>query len=131
MSRTLGWGVVGIGNIVNGTIAPAMVADPGCQLVAGTSRDRGRAEAFATRFGAARAYTAFEDMLADPEVEAVFIATPNALHADQVVAAADAGKHVLCDKPLAITADDASRAVEACAAAGVALGINFHNRFMP
>jgi 1,5-anhydro-D-fructose reductase (1,5-anhydro-D-mannitol-forming) len=64
-------------------------------------------------------------------VDAVFIATPNAYHAEQVITAAQAGKHVLCDKPLANNVVDARRALEACSVAGVSLGINFHNRHLP
>jgi 1,5-anhydro-D-fructose reductase (1,5-anhydro-D-mannitol-forming) len=131
MTATLGWGVIGIGDIVQSTMAPAMVAEPECDLVAGVSRDRGRAETFAREFGARFAYTDYEEMLANPEVEAVFIATPNVFHADQVVAAARAGKHVLCDKPLAIDVEGARRAVGSCADAGVTLGVNFHNRQLP
>lgn len=127
----LGWGVIGIGNIVQGTIAPAMVAEPECDLVAAVSRDQGRADAFAEKFQARFAYTNYNEMLANPEVEAVFIATPNNQHAAQVVAAAKAGKHVLCDKPMAINVPDAIAAVEACEKAGVKLGINFHNRHLP
>jgi len=128
---TLGWGVIGIGNIVRGTIAPAMVAEPECDLVAAVSRDQGRADDFAAEFGARFAYTDYDEMLANPEVEAVFIATPNLLHPAQVIAAAGAGKHVLCDKPLAINVEDARAALEACAEAGVKLGVNFHNRHLP
>jgi 1,5-anhydro-D-fructose reductase (1,5-anhydro-D-mannitol-forming) len=129
--ETLGWGVIGIGNIVRSTMAPAIVAEPECDLVAGVSRDQGRAEDFAREFGARFAYTAYEEMLANPEVDAIFIATPNAFHAEQVIAAAGAGKHVFCDKPLGNTVADASRALEACSSAGVKLGINFHNRHLP
>jgi 1,5-anhydro-D-fructose reductase (1,5-anhydro-D-mannitol-forming) len=129
--QQLGWGVIGIGNIVNSTIAPAMVAEPACDLVAAVSRDRGRADDFAERFGARHAYTDYEEMLGNPEVDAVFIATPNLFHAEQVVLAAAAGKHVLCDKPLAMTVPDAIRAIEACDRAGVSLGVNFHNRHLP
>jgi len=129
--RTLRWGIIGIGNIVQGTMAPAMVAEPECELVAAVSRDQGRADAFAAEFGAKYAYTDYDEMLANPEVDAVFIATPNALHAEQVLAAAEAGKHVLCDKPMALTVEDAIREVEACHAAGVKFGINFHNRHLP
>lgn len=129
--QRLGWGVVGIGNIVQGTIAPAIVAEAECDLVAGVSRDQGRADEFAARFGAGYAYTDYEEMLANPEVEAVYIATPNVQHAEQVVAAARAGKHVLCDKPLAIAVRDASRALSACRDAGVKLGVNFHYRHLP
>lgn len=127
----LGWGVIGIGNIVQGTIAPAMMAEPACNLVAAVSRDQGRADEFVAEFGASYAYTDYGEMLANAAVEAVFIATPNAQHADQVVAAATAGKHVLCDKPLAINVMDASRAVRACSDAGVQLGVNFQYRHLP
>jgi 1,5-anhydro-D-fructose reductase (1,5-anhydro-D-mannitol-forming) len=129
--KQLGWGVIGIGNIVQGTVAPAMVEEPECGLVAAVSRDQSRADDFADRFGARFAYTEYDEMLANPEVEAVFIATPNSLHAEQVIAAARAGKHVLCDKPLAINVPDAERALHACDAAGVKLGVNFHNRHLP
>jgi 1,5-anhydro-D-fructose reductase (1,5-anhydro-D-mannitol-forming) len=108
-----------------------MLAEPECDLVAAVSRDMGRAEAFAAKFGARYAYTEYEVMLANPEVDAIFIATPNAHHPDQVVAAAQAGKHVLCDKPLATSVSEAARAVRACQHAGVKLGVNFHNRLLP
>ena len=127
----LGWGVIGIGNIVQGTIAPAMVAEAACNLVAAVSRDPGRAADFAAGFGARYAYVDYEEMLANPEVEAVYIATPNALHAEHVIGAARAGKHVLCDKPLATNVLDASQSVRACTDAGVKLGVNFHNRYLP
>ncbi|MGH8915320.1 MAG: Gfo/Idh/MocA family protein [Acidimicrobiia bacterium] len=127
----LGWGVIGIGNIVQGTIAPAMVAEPECDLVAAVSRDQGRADDFARRFGADFAYTSYDEMLANPAVQAVFIATPNRFHPEQVISAALAGKHVLCDKPLAIDPQEAQRALDACTSAGVKLGVNFHNRHLP
>ena len=129
--QKLGWGVIGIGNIVQGTIAPAMVAEPECDLIAAVSRDQERADDFAAMFDARHAYTDYEEMLANPEVEAIFIATPNALHAEQVIAAARAGKHVLCDKPLAINVLDAARALSASEEADVKLGVNFHYRHLP
>ncbi len=130
-SPSLGWGIIGPGNIVRTTMAPAMVAEPECDLVAVVSRDQGRADDFARQFGARFAYTDYDLMLANPDVDAVFIATPNSLHADQVIAAAAAAKHVLCDKPLGNNVPDANRAYEACLDAGVKLGINFHNRHLP
>ena len=128
--RRLGWGVIGIGNIVQSTIAPALVAEPACELVAATSRDQVRAEKFADTFGARYAYSDYQQMLSNPEVEAVFIATPNALHADNVIAAARAGKHVLCDKPMATNLADAVRELEECGQAEVKFGVNFHNRHL-
>jgi 1,5-anhydro-D-fructose reductase (1,5-anhydro-D-mannitol-forming) len=127
-SQTLGWGIVGLGNIASGQIAPAIAACRNCTLAAVTSRDQGRAEEFAHKHGAAHAYDDYANMLADPDVQIVYIATPNALHAEQVVAAAKAGKHVLCDKPLATNVPDAQRAVDECRNAGVRLGVMFQTR---
>jgi 1,5-anhydro-D-fructose reductase (1,5-anhydro-D-mannitol-forming) len=124
----LHWGIVGLGSIVNGTMAPAMVADPDSEIVAAVSRDQGRADAFAEKFGARFAYTDYDEMVANPEVTAVFVATPNSQHAEQVLKAAAAGKHVFCDKPMSLNAADALREIQGCRAAGVMLGINFHNR---
>ena len=95
------------------------------------SRDQARADAVARKFGAQHAYTSYEDMLRNPDVTVVAIHTPNSLHAGQAIAAARAGKHVFCDKPMATTAADAQRVVKECDQAGVTLGVNFHNRFMP
>jgi 1,5-anhydro-D-fructose reductase (1,5-anhydro-D-mannitol-forming) len=127
-SDRIGWGIVGLGRIAETEIAPAVTAATNSTLSGVVSRDRARAEDFAGRHGAASAYDDYRALLDDPSVNAVYIATPNALHADQVVAAAEAGKHVLCDKPLATTVADAERAVAACDAAGVRLGITFQTR---
>lgn len=126
---TVGWAIVGTGNIAERGIAPHIQELADSELVAVVSRDQGRADAFAGRHSARRAYASYERMLADPEVQVVSIHTPNALHAEQVIAAARAGKHVLCDKPLATSVSDAQRALEECGKAGVKLGINFQTRY--
>lgn len=126
-----GWGLIGTGRIADDRILPAINAHPGNELVAVVSRDQGRADAFAKKFGARHAYTKFEDMLRNPDVTVVAIHTPNSQHAEQAIAAARAGKHVFCDKPMATSVADAERMVRECERAGVKLGINFHNRFMP
>ncbi|HUZ88850.1 MAG TPA: Gfo/Idh/MocA family oxidoreductase [Candidatus Acidoferrales bacterium] len=125
---TLGWGIIGPGGIAGRSIAPGIGADPNSQLVAVVSRDQGRAEAFAKLHGAAWAGTDFDEMLRRPDVDVVVITTPNFLHAEQVTAAARAGKHVLCDKPLAGSAEEAAKVVDVCASAGVRLGLNFQTR---
>jgi 1,5-anhydro-D-fructose reductase (1,5-anhydro-D-mannitol-forming) len=127
-AQTLGWGIVGLGRIAGGEIAPAIAASTSSTLLSVVSRDQVRAEAFARDHGAASALDDYAKMLADPAVEAVYIATPNALHAEQVIAAARAGKHVLCDKPLAVSVADAQRCVAECRSAGVRLGITFQTR---
>ncbi|HLN13632.1 MAG TPA: Gfo/Idh/MocA family oxidoreductase [bacterium] len=126
---TLGWGIIGTGGFAGSAVAPAINAlgDRGT-LVAAVSRDRGRADEFAAKHGAARAYTAYEDLLRDPGVQIIYISTPNAQHAEQAIAAARAGKHVLCEKPLALTSAEARRVVEEFAKAGLKLGTHFQTR---
>jgi 1,5-anhydro-D-fructose reductase (1,5-anhydro-D-mannitol-forming) len=128
---TNGWGLIGTGRIADDRILPGINAHPGNRLVGVVSRDPARADAFAKKFGAQHAYTRYEDLLANPDVTVVAIHTPNSQHADQAVTAARAGKHVFCDKPMATSVADAERMVRECEKAGVKLGINFHNRFMP
>ena len=128
-SQALGWGIVGLGRVAGSQIAPAITTSVDSRLVCVVSRDQGRAEEFAQTHGAVTALDDYAKMLADPAVRAVYIATPNALHAEQVITAARAGKHVLCDKPLALTVPDARRCVEECRSAGVRLGITFQTRY--
>ena len=131
MRKTNGWGLIGTGRIADDRILPAIKSFDGNRLVGVVSRDPARARRFAEKFGAEHAYTRYEDLLANPEVSVVAIHTPNALHAQQAIAAARAGKHVFCDKPMATSVSDAERMIAACEQAGVKLGVNFHNRFMP
>jgi predicted dehydrogenase len=134
VGTTLGWGIVGTAGIADREMAPAIGKSSGSELVGVVSRDETRAREFAERHGAPRALTSYEELLADPAVDIVYIATPNALHADQTAAAARAGKHILGDKPLATGVADARRAADAADAAGVKLGVNFqtrHHEVMP
>ncbi|HVB77190.1 MAG TPA: Gfo/Idh/MocA family oxidoreductase [Candidatus Nitrosotalea sp.] len=125
---TLGWGIIGPGGIAQSAMAPAIAADPNSHLAAVVSRDQGRADEFAQKHGATWAGTDYEAMLARPDVDVVLITTPNAQHAAQAISAARAGKHVLSDKPLAGSAEEAQQVIDACAAAGVKLGLNFQTR---
>jgi len=125
----LGWGIIGTGGFAGSATAPAITAlGAEGSLVAVVSRDRGRADAFAAQHGARRAYTDYADLLRDREVDIIYISTPNAHHAEQALAAARAGKHVLCEKPLATSVADARRVVEAFEAAGLKLGTHFQTR---
>ncbi len=126
-----GWGLIGTGRIADDRILPGINAHAGNQLIGVVSRDQGRADTFAKKFGAQHAYTNYDELLRNPDVTVVAIHTPNSQHADQAVAAARAGKHVFCDKPMATSVADAERIVRECEKAGVKLGVNFHNRFMP
>jgi len=113
-------------------VLPALAASPTASLKAIASRDPARAEAEAQIFGAERAYGSYEALLADPEVEAIYIPLPNGLHCEWTLKAAAAGKHVLCEKPLACNAEEAWRMSEACRQAGVQLMeaymTSFHQR---
>jgi 1,5-anhydro-D-fructose reductase (1,5-anhydro-D-mannitol-forming) len=126
---TLGWGIVGPGGIADREMAPAIAADPNSELVAVVARDPDKGRAFAEKHGAQWSGTDYDELLARPDVDVVLITTPNALHTDQVVAAAKAGKNALCDKPLGLNAAEAERALRACSAAGVKIGMNFQSRF--
>jgi 1,5-anhydro-D-fructose reductase (1,5-anhydro-D-mannitol-forming) len=131
MSKTNGWGLIGTGRIADDRVLPGINACEGNTLIGVCSRDQGRANSFAAKFGARNAYTSYEAMLRNPEITVVAIHTPNSQHADQAIAAARAGKHVFCDKPMATNTADAERIVRECEKSGVKLGVNFHNRFMP
>lgn len=128
---TLGWGIVSTGLHADSKIAPALNATPGAELVAVCSRDPERAAAFAQRHGAKAAYDSLQAMLLDARVEAVFVSSPNALHASHTLQAAKAGRHVLTEKPMATTLDDAVAMVRGCREAGVKLAVGFHLRYHP
>ena len=131
MTAKNGWGLIGTGRIAEDRMLPGINSYEGNQLIGVVSRDAGRANDFARRFNAKHAYISYDDLLRNPEVTVVAIHTPNSLHAEQAIAAARAGKHVFCDKPMATSVADAERIVRECEKAGVMLGVNFHNRFMP
>ncbi|MDX1649278.1 MAG: Gfo/Idh/MocA family oxidoreductase [Myxococcota bacterium] len=117
-------------------IAPMALVRParqveGAQVVAVAARDPDRARRFATRHGVPRVHGSYAALLADPEVDAVYNPLPNALHAEWTVRALEAGKHVLCEKPLASNAAEAARMADAARAAGRRLVEAFHWRYHP
>ena len=126
--RMLGWGLVGTSNIGRAGMIPAINGQDASRVVAVTGRDPGRTRAYAAENGIPRAHETLDALLADPAVDVVYISTTNELHRDQTLAAAAAGKHVLCEKPLALTLEDARAMVGACRAAGVVMGTNHHLR---
>ena len=128
---TLGWAVISTGLHVDTKIAPAINATPDAELVAIYSRDQGRAEACAEKHGAKAAYSDLGALLRDSRVDAVFLASPNALHAQHGLQAAQAGKHVFSEKPMTTTLDDAVAMVRTCRAHGVKLGVGYHLRQHP
>ena len=126
-----GWGIVSTGLHPDNKIAPAINAAADAELVAVCSRDQGRADEFAARHDASAAYDSLEAMLADSRIDAVFIASPNSLHAAQAIQSAQAGKHVLSEKPMTTTLADALAMVRACRDFGVKLGVGFELRHNP
>ena len=127
----LGWGIISAGLHPENKIAPAIARAEGARLAAIYSRDWLRAEAFAEKHGASAAYDDLDAMLADDRVDAVFIASPNSLHAQHGIKAAAAGKHVLVEKPMTTTLEDGVALVQACRSRGVKLGVGFELRLHP
>src|SRR5579885_709344 len=125
------WGVLSTAKIgLNATI-PGIQKSRNGRLAAIASRDLARAEAVAAREPGAKVYGSYDALLEDPEIEAVYIPLPNALHVEWTIRAAEHGKHVLCEKPLAPTAADVRRMIDACDRAGVLLMEAFMYRFHP
>jgi len=125
------WGVLGCSGFARSVALPALSAARGARIHAIASRDLERARETADLFRARRAYGAYEDLLADAAVDAVYIPLPNSLHAHWAVRAIDAGKHVLCEKPLAATRGEAARVADAAARRGVQAMEAFMWRFHP
>jgi 1,5-anhydro-D-fructose reductase (1,5-anhydro-D-mannitol-forming) len=107
---------------------PAIKAQPDSRVVAIMSSDEERGERYAKKNGILNAYNRIDALLTDPDVDIVYISTTNERHRHETIEAARAGKHVLCEKPLALSLDDAREMVDACAQAGVAMGTNHHLR---
>lgn len=122
------WGVIGASTIAREWMVPAINSQPGSKVLAVASADADRAARFAEENGIPRSYASAEALIADPDIHAVYISTTNQLHFPQTIAAARAGKHVLCEKPLALNLDDAQSMVAACESAGIVMGTNHHLR---
>jgi len=127
----LRWGILSTARIGRTKVIPGIAAAPNCAVVAIASRDIAAARATADTLGIPRAHGSYEALLADPEVDAVYIPLPNHLHARWTIAAAQAGKHVLCEKPLATSVADAERMIAAADAAGGVLMEAFMYRHHP
>lgn len=126
---SLTWGIIGAGQIAELQMVSAMRETPGHELAAVMRRDPAQADAFAARHGVPTAYYRVEDVLADPRINAVYIASPPAAHLDNVTQAAQAGKIILCEKPLARTAAEAAAIVDVCHRYGVPLMVCYYQRY--
>ena len=123
----LRWGLIGASTIAAEHMIGAFRANGG-EVVSVMSANADRAAKYAREHGIAHATTSLADLVASKEIDAVYISTTNDLHRDQVFAAAAAGKHVLCEKPLALTLADARAMVAECRKRGVVMGTNHHLR---
>lgn len=128
MTNAIGWGLVGASNIARQRVAGAIAASARGELVAVMSHRLELAESFAAEFAIPRHFDSLQAMLRDPRISAVYVSSRNQYHHAQVLEAAAAGKHVLCEKPLATTLRDAEAMVRACRDAGVVFGTNHHLR---
>jgi predicted dehydrogenase len=125
------WGILGAANIGVRKVIPAMQRGTRSRMVAIASRDLAKAQAAASELGIPRAYGSYEELLADPEIEAVYNPLPNHLHVPWTIRAAEAGKHVLCEKPIALSASEARRLLDVRARTGVQIGEAFMVRNHP
>lgn len=127
-TKPLGWGLIGASTIAKEWMIPAINAQPDSKVVAVMSTSEARGKQYAADNGIPRSYHTVEALLADPAVDIVYISTTNEKHKAETLAAARAGKHVLCEKPLDLTVAGAKEMVAACKAAGVVMGTNHHLR---
>lgn len=123
------WGVIGAGGIADRRTIPGMMLCDNAELAAVMEINAELAEACRAKWNCAKAYTSETELLADPDIDAVYIASPVVLHAKQAMAAADAGKHILIEKPLAMTAGEGEKVVAYCEAKGVKLAAGLMMRF--
>lgn len=108
-SMSIKWGILGTASIAQGCTIPGMKMAQGCQLYAIAGRDADKVEKFKNEYGFEKGYVGYEKLLEDEEVQAVYIPLPNGLHYEWVIKALQAGKHVLCEKPLALNAAEAEK----------------------
>ena len=131
MSTRIRWGVLGTAKIAVEKVIPAMRTSAVCDVAAIASRDLARAQAAAKTLGIRTAYGSYDDLLADPDIDAVYIPLPNHLHVPLTIDAAERGKHVLCEKPIALSSADVRRLIEVRDRTGVQIEEAFMVRTHP
>ena len=125
------WGVIGCGDIVSRNIGPALNSLENCTIRAVCRNNPDKLKACVQQLNAATGYANWRDLLADELVDAVYIATPVAFHAEQAIAAAEAGKHVLCEKPMAMNSGECQRMIDVCSRNNALLGISYYRHYFP
>lgn len=127
----LKWGLIGCGDISRKRVAPGIRDAANSNLVVVNRSDYSKAESFAKEFGAERWTENWQELVSDDTIDAVYIATPVYQHAEQAIASAEAGKHVLCEKPMSLNTADADKMIDACKANNVKLGIAYYRNLYP
>lgn len=131
MPEKVKWGILSTARIGIDRLIPAIKDSEWAEVVALGSRDKAKAESTAQKLGIPRAYGSYQEVLEDPEVEAIYNPLPNSMHKEWTIKAAEAGKHILCEKPLAVNYAEAWEMVQACEKAGVLLMEAFMWRHHP
>ena len=124
--RKVRWGVLGVAKIATEKVIPAMQGGEASTIAAIASRDRGRAQTAADRLGIARAYGSYQELIDAADIDAIYNPLPNHLHAEWTIAAAERGKHVLCEKPIGMSAADAEAIIAARDRTGVKIQERLH-----
>ncbi|UUO05647.1 Gfo/Idh/MocA family oxidoreductase [Blastopirellula sp. J2-11] len=128
---TVRWGILGCGDVVRKRVAAAIQAVDGCELLAACRRDADSLKTFCDEFSVPRGYPSADQLLADEEINAVYIATPVHLHLPQTLAALAAGKHVLVEKPMALTPTECELMINAAKEINRTLGVAYYRPFYP
>ncbi|HLX43347.1 MAG TPA: Gfo/Idh/MocA family oxidoreductase [Bryobacteraceae bacterium] len=131
MTRKVRWGVLGVAKIATNKVIPAMQLGEYSEITAIASRDAEKARQAATQLHIPKAYGSYEDLLADPDVDAIYNPLPNHMHVPWSIRSAAAGKHVLCEKPIGLSTTEARQLIAARDAAGVKIGEAFMARTHP
>src|SRR5215467_5892548 len=131
MANKIRWGVLGAANIAVKKVIPAMQQGEWCEVTALASRDVEKARSFAGELGISKAYGSYDELLRDPDIDAIYNPLPNHLHVPWSIKAAEAGKHVLCEKPIALNALAASQLLQARDRTGVKIEEAFMVRTHP
>ena len=131
LTQKLRWGVIGCAGIAIRSVIPGIQASETGELTAIASRGIAKAEETAAKLGIGKAYGSYEEILADPDIDAIYIPLPNHLHMEWSIRAMEAGKHVLCEKPIAMNAQEAQRMADTAARTGKHLAEAFMYRHHP
>jgi predicted dehydrogenase len=133
--RRLGFALVGLGKLAGGQLAPAFAHTRNCRLAGLVSGHSEKAREWASRYGVPAkglySYQTFDRIADDPEIDVVYVVLPNSMHAEYTIRAAKAGKHVLCEKPMAVSVKECDEMIAACRAAGRQLAVGYRLHFEP